>query len=313
MSKRDELVNKLVKAYNALKNNRNGYEVFEQLEPSRGEDNYKITFIAKKKKGFGFLKAVVDTVQSAVYGGVEGLFWRVTRTAAERIEGPMLEPIKRDFKGYEIAMIFKRWSETIPEGFIETIGNTLSLPTDDSWIAYEINPGKEIRVIIDFVKLKGTEVESEAVEKVAPEPKEIGEIKPEPVPVAHVPPAIPIPYPGMIDEMARRAYLAGSLRNLENGFAFDLINPFGDINIIAPLTLVINGSKIPPRNIVLKKGGKSFYSVNISSGSPISFRKGEQITVEVNAAKLQPGEYNLKINTVMDGMGSLSIQVKDNI
>lgn len=87
-----------------------------------------------------------------IYARGTGVFWG---TAAQQSEGPILELIKRNFKGYEIAMIFKRRAETIPKGYMETIGNTVNRPKGDSWIIYEIKPKKEIRIVIDFVKPRG--------------------------------------------------------------------------------------------------------------------------------------------------------------
>lgn len=325
MNRKEKLSKELEKAYYTLKDDRNEYEIFEQLEVGRGEDNYKLTFIAKKKGGFGLLRAVIDIAQSAMYGGLEGVFWRIARTAAQQAEGPMLEPIKRTFKGYEIAMIFKRWAETIPKGYMETIGNTITLPQDDSWIAYEINPKKEIRIIIDFVKTHGYEEMKiptqppmeEEVSVTPPPPAEIGEIKPMAPSTApstpSSPPFMPIPYMQILEEMGRRTYVTGSLRNTQEGFAFDLINAFDDLKLIAPVTISINETRIPSQNIILKKGDKIVYSANISTQTPLNFRKGEKIIVEIKGPQLQPGRYTLKINTVLDQLGSLSINIEDTL
>ncbi len=310
-------------AYEKLKGNKNTYEVYEQLEPSRGEGNYKLTFIAKKKGGFGFLRAVVDIAEAAMYGNVRGLFWRVARTTAQRIEGPMLEPIKRDFKGYEIAMIFKRWSETVPNGYIETIGNTLNLPDDDTWIAYDLDVGKEMRVVIDFVKVRGEEVAGALEEEVEeptleeePTPATINLEPIEPIKPAKpvvVSPSISPGFTALIEEMAKRMYVNGSLRNIEDGFEFDIVNPFDEFNVIAPVTMMINNSKIPPQNILINKGGKTYYSPRISTSTPLMLRKGDTITITVKGAKLKPGTYRLKINAILDGLGSVSIEAEDTL
>jgi len=320
MSSKEQFSRDLVKAYEKLRNSKNTYEVYERLEPSRGEGNYKLTFIAKKKGGFGFLRAVVDIAEAAIYGNIKGVFWRIARTTAERMEGPMLEPIKRDFKGYEVAIIFKRWSETVPKGYIETIGNTLTLPEDDEWIVYDIDIGKEMRIIIDFVKVKLEEVmespqpspEEPSIEEIPPpEPVEIKPIAPvKPVAVG---PVIPPGFTNIVEEMAKRFYVNGSLRNVENGFEFDLVNPLDEFNIIAPVTIMINNSKIPPQNILIIKKGKKYNSLRISTSTPLSINKGDLITVRVMGGNLQPGVYKIKINAVVDGLGSVAIDVEDNI
>ena len=70
-----------------------------------------------------------------------------------------LEPINREITGGELALIFARWIETIPKGYIETVGNNLALPKDEKYIYAKIDPKKEIKIVIEGVSLwRGEEV-----------------------------------------------------------------------------------------------------------------------------------------------------------
>jgi hypothetical protein len=55
----------------------------------------------------------------------------------------------------KFAIIIKNWSETIPKGFIETLGSTFDLPRDESLISAMIILDVEIKLTIDSVKIRG--------------------------------------------------------------------------------------------------------------------------------------------------------------
>jgi len=63
------------------------------------------------------------------------------------------EPIYDEMIANKFAIIIKKWSDTIPKGFIETLGSTLDLPRDDSLISAMIL-GVEIKLTIDSVKIR---------------------------------------------------------------------------------------------------------------------------------------------------------------
>lgn len=52
-------------------------------------------------------------------------------------------------------------------------------------------------------------------------------------PTPSAPPFMPIPYSQILEGMGKRTYITRSLRNIEEGFAFDLINAFDDMRLVA--------------------------------------------------------------------------------
>lgn len=156
-----ELTMKLRNAADKMRSDDKSYTVDESCTPGRGEGCYTFSFMAKKKGGFGKLRAAVSAAKvglAAVRGGeisaAQEALGEASKVGEERYKAS-LEPIHSEMLGHEIAPILRRWAMTIPEGFIETIGSTLALPEDKSWISSNIKPGKEIRLRIDFAKVKG--------------------------------------------------------------------------------------------------------------------------------------------------------------
>lgn len=156
-----ELTRKLREAAEKMQNDDKNYTVDESCTPGRGEGCYTFSFMAKKKGGFGKLRAAVSAAKvglAAMRGGeisaAQEALGEASKLGEEKYRAS-LEPIHSEMRGHEIAPILRRWSMTIPEGFIETIGSTLALPDDKSWISAHIKPGKEIRIRMDFAKVKG--------------------------------------------------------------------------------------------------------------------------------------------------------------
>ncbi|MFX1487014.1 MAG: hypothetical protein ACFFBS_07985 [Promethearchaeota archaeon] len=149
-----------------MQNDDKSYAVDERCTPGRGEGCYTFSFLAKKKGGFGKLRAAVSAakvglaairggdVGEAVGGAAQEAVGEAAKLGEEKYQASLV-PIHSEMLGHEISPILRRWAMTIPEGFIETIGSTLALPDDKSWISAQIKPGKEIRLRIDFAKVKG--------------------------------------------------------------------------------------------------------------------------------------------------------------
>ncbi|MHA1722392.1 MAG: hypothetical protein ACTSXW_04850 [Candidatus Baldrarchaeia archaeon] len=108
--KLDKLAKELGKAAEKMKNDNANYEVHEFLEPGHGEGNYKFVFRAKKKGGFGFLKAAVRVAKGAMYGGLSGIIRETSYEVQRQMYRATFEPIDRSMRGSEIAALLRRWS-----------------------------------------------------------------------------------------------------------------------------------------------------------------------------------------------------------
>lgn len=302
----------LKRAAEKMRNDGSKYTVHESLEPGHGEGNYKLEFYAKKKGGFGLLSTVANIAKGAMYGGIEGAFRRAVYEVSSRKFRATFEPIDQEMTGSEIAVLMKRWSETIPKGYIETIGSTLLLPDDPSYISAKIKPGKEIRILIDFARLKEIREAEEAVKKVA----EAGEK----IPAVPVPATIPVPVPvippnmaAMLPTVITQIYLRGSLKNTDEGYHFMLHNGLTPVAIVAPIELIVDGQSVDLNKIIIAVGGEERKSNEISSNKPLAFNVGDQLTIKVIGDKLSPGTHSINIRTSLQGYGPISFVISDRV
>jgi len=316
--KREELVKKLKEAAKKMENDKNDYIVKEHLTTGRGEGNYRLEFHAKKKGGFGFgeiIKSAAKIAAGTALWGASGFRYRTAREADKYLRRYTLEPIEETVKGSEIASILYRWAETIPQGFIETIGSDLLLPEEDKYISATIKPGKEIKITIDFAKLKGEEKKlgEEAVieEEYVPPSKPTTTISqiPEVVPV----PVMPEAMKQYFLSQSASLYAEGTLKNTEKGFSLQLDNKFYDTGIVAPIKMTVDGVEIDSEKITISIGEKTIKNTDISLSTPLIFKKGQKATIEVEGVKLPTGPHRIDIETSIQGVGKINLTLMENI
>ena len=316
----EEISRKLREAAQKMSNDNNVYKVKEELTMGRGEGNYKLYFEAKKKGGFGLfgaIKAIADVATGALYGGAEGAFWRAIGVAKRSAYRSSFEPIDREMKGTDIAAILNRWAETIPKGFLETIGSDLVLPDDPKWFSFTLKPGKEIKVVVDYVRLRSeVEAKRELEEKVDEAISIIKEEMPK-VPVSQPEPPVVPTIPPMLKDMVLSSisnlYAKGTLANVDDGFKLTLDNIYTDVGIVAPIKITVDGVDIEVEKVKLKIGDKVFDSNGISLSSPVVFKKGEKADIIVGGIKLPPGNHRIDIETSLQGIGKVNLTVLDSI
>ena len=135
--KTSELIKSLSDAYKKLKDSEEKFEVHEVVEPIGSTGFFRFVFAAKKKKKLGLFGAIVSIARNVAYYGARGAVYGIAQEIANRKmqEEMNLEPIDREITGGELALIFARWIETIPKGYIETIGNTIALPKEEKYLS----------------------------------------------------------------------------------------------------------------------------------------------------------------------------------
>lgn len=317
----NKLVTKLKEAARKLENDNSTYEIREELMPGRGTGNYKFVFVAKKKGGFGLLKdlkSVANIAKGALYGGIEGALWRASWEVEKRQYRSTLEPIEKKAKGSELAPVLKRWAETIPKGFIETIGSDLVIPDDPSWISAEIKPGKVIKITMDFAKLR-SDVEAEAAkeeyekveEEVTETVKQVAETYKK-VAESFIP-VIPEAMKAMMPTVVNQLYVNGSLKNVENGFKLELYNGFTDVGIVSPIKVKVDGVDIDPEKITIVVGSDRRKSMEIDLSNPLVFKQNSKGEIIVEGVNLPAGPHRIDIETNIQGYGSINIVVMDKI
>ena len=216
-----------------------------------------------------------------------------------------LSPIEREITGKELAMIFKRWSETIPKGYIETIGNNLSLPADDKWISATIKPNKEIKITIDFVKLKTAEGTPSQPPLTTPP------TQPTTVPVP-VPMPTPMPAQMPVPDLSQ-LYVKGSLTSTEEGVSFAIKNLFHPTEVIGPITVKIDGKEVSSDKIRILSNVGEKANKDISPSSPLPVQHGETLLIKIDGLRLSKGIHKLDIAVPIRDVGSILISNVDNL
>jgi hypothetical protein len=115
--------------------------------------------------------------------------------------------------------------------------------------------------------------------------------------------------------MARRFYVAGSLRNTPTGFRLQAQNPMGGGTLVGLGGLRIDGRPIAPEALTAVKEGQSqpIRAADLSRLNPIKVAVGDRITLEVAGEPLAPGEHKLEVELYELNLGALRFSISDRL
>ncbi len=113
--------------------------------------------------------------------------------------------------------------------------------------------------------------------------------------------------------LARQFIVAGSLRNTPTGFSVDARNPIGDGQLVGIGHLRIDGEDVAPGQITATRAGDPTIhrAADVSPATPVSFRKGDQVTFHVAGLRLDPGDHRLEVELVEAGIGRLTVAITE--
>jgi len=146
-------LNKLVKklsdaAQKMQSDDQTVYIINENLQAGHEEGIYNFSFEAYKKGGS---LASIPMGRDFFRDEIKGM---ASPELLKKTPRFTLEPIYDELIANKLAIKAKSWSETIPQGFIETLGSTLDLPRDESLISATIQLDVEIKLTINSVKIR---------------------------------------------------------------------------------------------------------------------------------------------------------------
>ncbi|MGQ4832338.1 MAG: C-glycoside deglycosidase beta subunit domain-containing protein [Candidatus Asgardarchaeia archaeon] len=113
--------------------------------------------------------------------------------------------------------------------------------------------------------------------------------------------------------LLKKLYSKGSLKNLDDGFQFQIKNVLADATIISPLTLSVDGKEIDPQSIIIKTDNEEMNSSEISAEKPIQFKVKTTVTIIVKGDKLGEGEHKIHIESKTKEYGPISFDIKDSV
>ena len=118
--------------------------------------------------------------------------------------------------------------------------------------------------------------------------------------------------PGFI---ARQFYVAGSLRNTDNGWELQAQNPMGDGVLVGVGRMAVDGREIPADRVFAQRVGEAerLRAADVSRTQPVKVSKGDRVTLAVEGEPLAVGEHKLDVQLVELNLGALSFSISDRI
>ncbi|NOZ27618.1 MAG: hydroxymethylglutaryl-CoA reductase [Chloroflexi bacterium] len=113
--------------------------------------------------------------------------------------------------------------------------------------------------------------------------------------------------------MLRRLYQKGSLRNVEDGFEFALLNTLAPGTIIGLGPVEVDGQVFPPEQITVLTGRSERSAQRVSEQGPVMFPVNGVIRLRVTGDPLSPGRHVLVISAKLKEIGALQIEIEDHL
>ena len=115
--------------------------------------------------------------------------------------------------------------------------------------------------------------------------------------------------------MARKFYVAGSLRNTPGGFSLQAQNPLGGGTLVGVGALSVDGRPIPLEAVSALREGESeaIRAADLSRFHPIKVAVGDRVTLEVSGERLAGGEHKLVVELFELNLGALRFSISDRL
>lgn len=115
--------------------------------------------------------------------------------------------------------------------------------------------------------------------------------------------------------LARRFYVAGSLRNTPTGFQLQAQNPMGAGTLVGIGRLDVDGRHIPVEAVSAVRDGDPtpLHASEVTPRRPIRVAVGDRITLFVEGQTLAPGKHRLEVELYEVNMGRLRFSISDNL
>jgi len=108
-------------------------------------------------------------------------------------------------------------------------------------------------------------------------------------------------------------YKDNSLRRLENGVGFDIVNKLGPGQISKLNSITLNENTYPPSRIKLLIGEEIVPGETITEDNPATFFLNQVITCLIDDADVPDGAYQLTLDLVSREAGKVTLTVKDTL
>jgi hydroxymethylglutaryl-CoA reductase (NADPH) len=113
--------------------------------------------------------------------------------------------------------------------------------------------------------------------------------------------------------MLKKLYLKGSLKNVAEGFEFQIKNTLAPGTITALLPIEVDGKAFPAADTFISRGEEKIAASAITKEKPTSFGINTTVTMMVKGATLAPGSHTLGIGVVTKEAGELKWDISDTV
>ena len=115
--------------------------------------------------------------------------------------------------------------------------------------------------------------------------------------------------------LVRQFHVGGSLRSEGDGFSIQARNPLGDGTLVKIGRISVDGHEVEPEDVTATRDGEDVLhrAADISSRSPVTFRKGDVVTFHVAGHRLVPGRHRFEIEVFELNMGRLHLAFDDTL
>jgi hypothetical protein len=117
------------------------------------------------------------------------------------------------------------------------------------------------------------------------------------------------------DFLVRQFYVGGSLRYEGDGFSLQARNGIGDGTLVGIGRISVDGGIVDPASVTATRAGDPTVhrAIDVARQSPVSFRKGETVTLHVAGHPLTTGEHRFEVEITELNAGLLTLEVRDTI
>lgn len=113
--------------------------------------------------------------------------------------------------------------------------------------------------------------------------------------------------------LLRRLYVKGSLRNVNGGFAFDLMNSLGSGYAEQVLPVSLDGEELPLGAASFTVDGETVRFADVSPERTMTLALNKAVTIAVDGLTLADGKHRVSMGFVVTGMGEMQFDVTDAV
>ncbi len=111
----------------------------------------------------------------------------------------------------------------------------------------------------------------------------------------------------------QQMYVSDSLRQTDEGVAFDVQNSLAEVRIASVTNLTLNDTAFEPHQLLFMLDGQAFAVEEMPNNPPMTIPVGSIVTCVVKNADLAAGPYQVTLDLISLEGGPMSITVQDEL